>query len=630
MRNMVWYYQQALTEDKQRMAELYARKYHEFEDAARRFQERARDEKDVALVQQALAHQQALQQQVQFAVKENSRILEEEAERRVVSVERTAEAAAIDFEQRALQYVEQQKDTVGKAEADALAKAQAREKEHWSLCKSEESRALQADLREQNLKAELAAKDLHSEQIAAAMAAFRSQCERKLQSEQQQFLLESAKLKAERDAAVRQKELVEQQHKDARGAAASSCESRVLPYQPAFSVQESMAASAKSGTTQSFTIVGRSTAPGATDVSNEAPLTAADPSLLSPSAEDPMALQIKELQKKLQALQAEYQDADIERRRLATPEVLRGGLSHISGQDNTAGSTAVMSHPQPINKPIIFPMTPNEKESQPINKSMIFPVTQTDKESHDSGRAEAQAVPRGAAPNDVTTASLKVPCLANMTSEQKEAAQGGLGSLVAPQPTVFGVANGWPTHELPYWIEQKNQPEMRSSLALTPSSQQLGSDDRAGTPPPGVSDVTQMLLKMQKADGNPIDITFSKTPNPAEQRGWLDALKKKCARGQRDPGEVMRWLTVCECSDNVPEDFGTAGQYYSPKYAEMEAKILEGLRKVLTSKIRHELESYEKKWVSQEPYQLVTGRLAIKLIILNNKIMITMIKYNNF
>ena len=32
MRNMVWWYQQAVSEDKTRMAELYAQKYHEFED----------------------------------------------------------------------------------------------------------------------------------------------------------------------------------------------------------------------------------------------------------------------------------------------------------------------------------------------------------------------------------------------------------------------------------------------------------------------------------------------------------------------------------------------------------------------------------------------------------------------
>ena len=60
MRNMVWWYQQAATEDKQRMAEMYAQKYNQFEDAARQFQERARDDKDLALAQQAIANSRAL------------------------------------------------------------------------------------------------------------------------------------------------------------------------------------------------------------------------------------------------------------------------------------------------------------------------------------------------------------------------------------------------------------------------------------------------------------------------------------------------------------------------------------------------------------------------------------------
>ena len=44
----------------------------------------------------------------------------------------------------------------------------------------------------------------------------------------------------------------------------------------------------------------------------------------------------------------------------------------------------------------------------------------------------------------------------------------------------------------------------------------------------------------------------------------------------------------------------------------MEAKILEGLRKILSGQIRHKVESLEKLWISQEPYQLVTGRLVIR------------------
>ena len=52
----------------------------------------------------------------------------------------------------------------------------------------------------------------------------------------------------------------------------------------------------------------------------------------------------------------------------------------------------------------------------------------------------------------------------------------------------------------------------------------------------------------------------------------------------------------------------------------MDAEILEGLQKILTGKIRHDLDSFGKKRVSQEPYPSVKGRLAIKLIIPNHQI----------
>ena len=213
MRNMVWWYQHAATEDKARMAELYTQKYHEFEDAARKFQERAREDQDLALLRQAQAYHRDFSQHAQTAARKIE-FSEEQAEQRLVSYESQAKVSAIQYEQSMFQQAEQLKVICEKAEADARAQVQA----HRLRCEVEENLAMQATLNEQKLESMLTAQELHrDEQNAAAMAHLRSQLEHRFLLEQQEFLLENAKLKAERDAMARQKEeFAEQSKKNGR------------------------------------------------------------------------------------------------------------------------------------------------------------------------------------------------------------------------------------------------------------------------------------------------------------------------------------------------------------------------------------------------------------------------------
>ena len=192
------------------MAELYAQKYNEFEDAARRFQERARDEQDLALLRQAQAYHRDFTQHAQIAAK-NMEFSEEQAERRLVSYESQAKASAFQYEQSVFQQAEQQRVICEQAEADAREQVKA----HRLRCEVEENLALQATLNEQKMESMLTAQGLHSaEANAAAMAHLRSQLEHRFILEQQEFHLENAKLKAERDAIARQKEeLAEQSRK---------------------------------------------------------------------------------------------------------------------------------------------------------------------------------------------------------------------------------------------------------------------------------------------------------------------------------------------------------------------------------------------------------------------------------
>ena len=281
----------------------------------------------------------------------------------------------------------------------------------------------------------------------------------------------------------------------------------------------------------------------------------------------------------------------------ATSPKLRGDPSSSSTLGKAAAPIARLSHPQ--SKPTqVYPMTPTA-EAEPY-----------------SGNATASASENDAAKNVKTSASLNVPCRGSMTSEQVVAASGGIFGV---KPTIFSHSSDWPTEQFLYWIEKRAQPDLKCWVALAPSSQQLGGEDREASPVGGVHDVANMLMKMNEGkDDNNIDIQFTKILDPAEQGGWVGALERGAPRGNQT--QEIRLLTVCECSDNVPEDFGTAGQYFSMLYAKLDEKIMGGLRKILTGKIRHELESLEKKWPTQELYQLVTGSLAIKVIVLNNQI----------
>ena len=516
MRNMVWWYQQALSEDKTRMAELYAAKYNEFEDAARKFQERARDEQDLALIRQAQAYHRDFAQHAQIAARKLE-FTEEQAEQRLVSYESQTQVAAFQYERSLFQQAEQQRVICEQAEADAREQVKA----HRLRCEVEENLAAQATLKEQKLESMLTAQELHSaEKSAAAMAHLRSQLEQRFILEQQEFLLENAKLKAERDAMARQRQELAEQSKKMEDEATKI---RYLSAQSASSVHEDRPASVKSGTTHSFTIIGTGNAPGAADVSM-VPQKAAEPVVMSSKIPDPKALQIVELQRKLEALKAEH-DADLsECQKEATASTLRGGPSYSSKQD--------------------IPAAPTERLPRPRTIPKMFPLSPAAEEEPRSGTTKVDASQKGAAKNVLTSASLNVPCLGSMSSEQAVAASGGIFVM---QPSVFQQADGWPTESLPYWIERRNQPEVKSSLALTPSSQQLGSDDQEKLG--RVDDVTELLKKLQAGkSGKPmVEITFTKSPNPAEQRGWLEGLKIKCAKGQPDPGEVVRWLTMCEC-----------------------------------------------------------------------------------
>ena len=105
----------------------------------------------------------------------------------------------------------------------------------------------------------------------------------------------------------------------------------------------------------------------------------------------------------------------------------------------------------------------------------MFPLSPAAEEEPLSGTTKVDASLKDAAKDVLTSASLNAPCLGSMTSEQAVAASGGVFVM---KLSVFQQSDGWPTETLPYWIERRNQPEVKSSLALTPSSQQLGSDDQ--------------------------------------------------------------------------------------------------------------------------------------------------------
>ena len=80
-----------------------------------------------------------------------------------------------------------------------------------------------------------------------------------------------------------------------------------------------------------------------------------------------------------------------------------------------------------------------------------------------------------------------------------------------------------------------------------------------------------------KGAGEAFTITFSKFPNAAEMRLWMNELIHKCARNVRNPTMMVTWLKAVEVEEDKYEDFNVLGRLYEPSYSSMENKILEGL-----------------------------------------------------
>ena len=115
-------------------------------------------------------------------------------------------------------------------------------------------------------------------------------------------------------------------------------------------------------------------------------------------------------------------------------------------------------------------------------------------------------------------------------------------------------------------------------------------------------------------------ITFTKVPNAADMRLWMNELKTKCARLSTDPTRVVTWLEEVEKPSNRYEDFGCLGSLYDPKYNSLENKIMEALEKIISGEFKRQVDNLREKWLTQKPVNLLTGRLVLKMIHDKNKV----------
>ena len=91
-------------------------------------------------------------------------------------------------------------------------------------------------------------------------------------------------------------------------------------------------------------------------------------------------------------------------------------------------------------------------------------------------------------------------------------------------------------------------------------------------------------------------ITFTKFPNAAEMRLWMNELKNKCSRLSADPTTVVTWLEEVEKPSNKYEDF------------------MEGLEKIISGEFKRQIDILRDKWLTQKPVNLLTRRPVLKMI----------------
>ena len=83
--------------------------------------------------------------------------------------------------------------------------------------------------------------------------------------------------------------------------------------------------------------------------------------------------------------------------------------------------------------------------------------------------------------------------------------------------------------------------------------------DKQEAPGTNMEQLLKLFGKME-GGGEATAISFSKFPNSAEMRRWMDEPTHKCSRSARKPMKVVTWLKAVEMDNNSFEDFSVLGR----------------------------------------------------------------------
>ena len=91
--------------------------------------------------------------------------------------------------------------------------------------------------------------------------------------------------------------------------------------------------------------------------------------------------------------------------------------------------------------------------------------------------------------------------------------------------------------------------------------------------------------------------SLNELPNAAEMRVWMNELKLKCAKGSPNPTTIVGWPNEVESPDLKLEGFGCLGQLHDPQHASLEAKIHDGLGKVMSDESKRQIDNLTDAWL---------------------------------